>query len=281
MVVGYRGEKPAWIEQLEKEPNCDAYKVTPEVRLELVKVNGPWHLANYKGHFIKRLFESMYPCPDLVYFLDTDIVVTHRWDAWAGWARDGVVVALDMADTYMSPHHVYRRGWKRLAASVGLRCREFTGYVNSGCIGVDRKYAKFVEVWSLLMEELERDGTDMSQMKNWTGKREFSRMDQDVLNATIMATETPIALLGAEAMGWYPGTGGIMAHAMVHNKPWLRNYVLDALRGFPPDQIHRTYWDFVNGPIRPFGTLRFRRKRTAVAIARMIGFIHSRSLRDM
>ena len=38
------------------------------------------------------------------------------------------------------------------------------------------------------MEELERDGADMQKMKNWTGKLAFSRMDQDVLNATIMAT---------------------------------------------------------------------------------------------
>ena len=42
------------------------------------------------------------------------------------------------------------------------------------------------------MEELERDGADMRRMKkNATGKLEYSRMDQDVLNATIMATDTP------------------------------------------------------------------------------------------
>ena len=41
-------------------------------------------------------------------------------------------------------------------------------------------------------------------MKNWTGPVEFSRIDQNVLNATIMATDTPIALLGSEAMGLFP-----------------------------------------------------------------------------
>ena len=41
-------------------------------------------------------------------------------------------------------------------------------------------------------------------------------MDQDVLNATIMATETPIALLGSEAMGMFPWVGEVMPHAMWH-----------------------------------------------------------------
>jgi hypothetical protein len=281
IVVGYRGDRPGWIEQLERESTLDAYRVTPRVRLKLIKIKGAWHLANYKGHFIRRMFDEIYPCPDLVYFLDTDIVVTHKWDLMAGWAREGVVVALDMADTYMSPHHVYRRGWRRLAESIGQRCRDFTGYVNSGCVGIDRSYMIFAEIWSLLMEELERDGADMSKMKNWSGKREFARMDQDVLNATIMATDTPIAVLGAEAMGWYPGTGGIMAHAMIHKKPWLRSYVFDALRGFPPDSTHRAYWEFVERPIRPFGNWDLRRKRAALAIARLIGFTRTRSLRDL
>jgi hypothetical protein len=280
-VIGCRGERPAWVADLEKVPGTDAYKVTEDVRLEFVKIDGPWHLANYKGHLVKRIFDELRPSPDVVYYLDTDIVLTHRWDIMAGWASDGVVVALDMADTYMSPHHIYRRAWKRLAENIVQECREFTGYVNSGCVGIHRDYAGFAEVWSLLMEELERDGADMSKIKNWAGKREFARMDQDVLNSTIMATDTPIALLGAEATGWYPGTGGIMAHAMVHRKPWLRNYVLDALRGFPPDQVHRAYWRFVDGPIRPFGRWEMKRKRAALKAARVIGFIRTRSLRDL
>jgi hypothetical protein len=112
------------------------------------------------------------------------------------------------------------------------------------------QFVEFTEVWASLMEELERENADMTKMKNWTGRREFARMDQDVLNATIMATDTPIALLGAEAMGWFPAAGEVMPHAMVHKKPWVRNYIFDALRGFPPDHIHRTYWQFVEGPIR-------------------------------
>jgi len=281
IVVGYRGSSPEWLERLTKDSTPDVYVVTPEVRLQLIKILGPWHLANHKAHFIKKIFHEIVPNTDLVYFFDTDIVITHAWSTFAGWARNGVVVALDVADTYMSPHHIYRRAWQALAAKIDRKCRDFTGYVNSGCVGIDRQFAEFAEVWALLMEELAREGADMNKMKNWTGRLEFARMDQDVLNATIMATETPIALLGAEAMGWFPGTGDIMPHAMYHTKPWARNYILDALRGFPPDRIHRTYWRFAEGPIRPFGELELKRKKTALKVARIIGCFHKRSFRDV
>jgi hypothetical protein len=281
ILVGYRGNRPAWLEGLKKDSTVDAYLVTSEVCLQLIEIPGTWHLANHKGRLIKQIFHEIVPSADLVYFFDTDIVITHAWSTLAGWARDGVVVALDMADTYMPPHHVYRRAWKALAAKINRKCRDFTGYVNSGCVGINRQFAEFAEVWTLLMEELEREGADMNKMKNWTGRLEFARMDQDVLNATIMATDTPIALLSAEAMGWFPGTGEIMPHAMVWKKPWVRNYIFDALRGFPPDRIYRTYWQFVEGPIRPFGEWDLKRKKTALKIARLIGFFHTRSFRDL
>jgi hypothetical protein len=280
ILVGYRGNRPAWIERLKRDSKLDAYLVTPEVRLQLIEISGKWHLANYKGHFMKQIFHEVHSA-DLVYFFDTDIVITHAWSTLTEWARSGVVVVLDMADTYMSPHHIYRRAWRALATKINRECRDFTGYVNSGCVGINRQFAEFAEIWALLMEELEREGADMSKMKNWTGKLEYARMDQDVLNVTIMATDTPIALLGAEAMGWFPGTGEVMPHAMLHKKPWVRNYIFDALRGLPPDRAHRTYWQFVEGPIFPFGEWELKRKKTALAIAHLIGLFHTRSYRDL
>jgi hypothetical protein len=182
----------------------------------------------------------------------------------------------------MSPNHVYRRAWQSLAAKQGLKCRDFTGYVNSGCIGIHHAYKEFVLVWSALMEELERDGADMQKQRYDTGKLEFSRMDQDVLNATVMATEMSIALLGSEAMGMFPRTGMVMPHAIFfHEKPWNRKYRTDALRGFPPDLTHRAYWEFVDGPIRPFDRFQLVRKKIQVRIARLIGLLHTRSVRDI
>jgi hypothetical protein len=283
VVVGYRGSKPTWLAQLHKDQASDVYVVAPHVQLKLVELPGMWHLSNCKAHLLKQIFLEQFTDIGLVFYFDTDIVIQHSWDTFVEWARDGVVMVLDMADTYMSPHHPYRQAWRSLAAKRGLQCRDFTGYVNAGCIGINRVYKEFAVVWSALMEELERDGADMRKIKNWTGKLAFSRMDQDVLNATIMATNVPIALLGSEAMGMFPWANQVMSHAMfqLRKKPWSRNYVLDALRGFPPDRTYLAYWRFVDGPIRPFNKFKLVRKKIQVQIARLIGLLHMRSLRDI
>jgi hypothetical protein len=283
VVVGYRGSKPTWLAQLHKDHASDVYVVAPHVQLNLVELPGMWHLNNCKAHLIKQILLEQFPDVDLVFYFDTDIVIQHSWDTFVGWARDGVVLVLDIADTYMSPHHPSRQAWRSLAARRELECRDFTGYVNGGCVGINRVYKEFAVVWSALMEELERDGVDMQKMKNWTGKLAFSRMDQDVLNATIMATNVPIALLGPESMGMFPWANAVMLHAMFQfrKKPWSRNYLLDALRGFPPDHTYRAYWRFVDGPIRPFNKFKLVRKKIQVQIARLIGLFHTRSLRDL
>jgi hypothetical protein len=281
IVVGYRRGKPTWLKAVEKDRTFDAYLVTPQVRIHFVEVPGTWHLANHKGHLMKQVFSEIVPDAETVYFFDTDIVIKHSWDTFAAWAREGVVLVLDIADSYMSPHHVYRQAWRSLAAKQARKCRDFTGYVNSGCVGINRAYAEFATVWAALMEELERSGADMQKMKNLTGPLEFTRMDQDVLNATIMATDTPIALLGFEAMGFFPYTGAFMPHAIFQKKPWIRNYIVDALRGFPPSRSYLAFWEFVDGPIRPFSRLELKKKKTQVAIARFIGLLHTRSSRDL
>jgi len=281
VVVGYRGEKPAWLATLAKDPKSDAYLVTSEVCLQLVEAPGTWNLANQKARLMNRILRELVPDADLVYYFDADIVIKRSWETFAGWARHGVVLALDYADSYMSPHHVYRRAWQAMAARKNLKCRDFTGYVNGGCIGVNRVYAKFIDVCSVLMEELEKDGADMRKLKNWAGPVEFSRMDQDILNATVMATDVPIALLGSEAMGMFPWANVVMPHTMFHAKPWSRKYIYDALRGFPPDRTHLAYWEFVDGPIRPFSGLKLKMKKREVSIAHLIGLFHSRSYRDL
>ena len=281
VVVGYRGERPHWLRALAHDSESDCYAIAPSVRLRFLKVAGPWHLSNCKPQFLEEILFNLYPNAELVYYFDTDIVIAHSWSAFDRWVRGGVVLTLDPADTYMSPHHVYRRAWRELAEKQGRATREFTGYVNGGCVGISRAHAEFASVWRALIEELERDGADMRKMKNATGKLEFARMDQDILNATIMATDVPISLLGPETMGLFPFVGMIMPHAMWQRKPWERNYIFDALRGFPPERTHRAYWDFVDGPIYPFTRFALFRKRTQLAIGRSVGLLHSRSSRDL
>src|SRR4051812_8834251 len=93
------------------------------------------------------------------------------------------------------------------------------GYVNIGSVDTNWKFAEFIKIWALLMEDMAREGADINKMKNGTAKREFARINQNMLNATIMATGMEIVLLGAKTMDWCPRTGEIMLHAMFHKEP--------------------------------------------------------------
>jgi len=43
--------------------------------------------------------------------------------------------------------------------------------VNSGCVGINHRYAEFAKAWSLLMEQLAKDGADMKKNEelDWAG----------------------------------------------------------------------------------------------------------------
>ena len=69
--------------------------------------------------------------------------------------------------------------------------------------------------------------------------------------------------------GVFPWANVVMPHATFQN----RKYFLDALRGFPPDRTHLAYWEFVDGPIHPFGRLKLIGKKIQVRIARLIGLV--------
>ena len=281
IVVGCRGPRPTWLTALEPGPSADSFLITPDITLALVEVPGDWHLNNCKPRFLEQVLLDLYPQSDVVYYFDSDIVIKHSWDIFVTWANSGIVVVLDPADTYMPPNHAYRVAWRSLAGRKGFECRDVTGYANGGCVGIARAHASFATVWRALMEQLASDGANMQKMKNSTDMLEFTRMDQDVLNATIMATATPISVLGPESMGLFPWVGNIMPHAMWHDKPWRRNYVFDSLRGFPPDRVHRAYWEFVDGPVRPFTKQERISKRLQLIAAMLIGRIYSRSYRDI
>lgn len=281
IIVGYRGTRPRWLNDLEPDVRPHSWLVSPGVRLCLVEMPGPWHLNNLKPRLISDIFHSIRPDAARVYYLDSDIVIRCPWVTLSDWTRHGVVLVHDVSNTFMPSQHVYRRAWQALAESRGYICRDVTGYMNGGCIGLSRSNADFVRVWADLMEALETEGIDMSRIKYEGGRLEFSSMDQDILNAAVMASDLPVALLGAESMGAYPRRGDIMPHAMFDRKPWVRSYILDAFRGMPPGRTHLAYWTFVDGPIRPFGALTLARKRLMVKIARTIGYFHVRIPRDL
>lgn len=276
IIVGYRGALPQWTGPVQPAPG-PAQRVADGVEMRFVEVTGDWHLSNQKPHFMLRMAEQL---PDLasIWYFDVDIVIKTAWDSFARWSQAGLVLVLDLAETYMPANHLFRREWAALAARAGLGNRPVNGYFNGGCVGVDASQLDFLRAWAQLLDAYAAEGADMTRMVNRTGKPEYAKMDQDLLNATVMATDTPYGVLGIEAMDAFP-SAEIMSHAMVFDKPWARNYLQDALIGFQPDPAHVAYWQYADGPIQSFTPGEWRQKKLQRQIARYIGFLKNRTVR--
>ena len=119
----------------------------------------------------------------------------------------------------------------------------------------------------------------MTRLVDRSGKPEFAKMDQDILNAAVMATTSPFGVLGVEAMDAFP-SAQIMSHAMVFAKPWVRNYIRDAIIGFQPDAAHLAFWRYADKPIASFTPTEWQRKMRILKVSRLIGHLRRRSLRD-
>ncbi len=278
IVVGYRGALPHWDGPVTPRPG-PAQTVAPGVDIRFLPVEGDWHLSNLKPQFLRRVAAELHPVYASLWYFDADIVVKTDWDAFARWSAAGLVLVLDLAETFMPPTHAFRREWRALAQRAGLGYRDVTGYVNGGCVGLGAGQLGFLQAWQALLEAHAATGADMGTMVNRTGKPEYAKMDQDLLNAAVMATDTPYCMLGVEAMDAFP-SASIMSHAMIGSKPWLRNYIREAIIGFQPDLAHKAFWLYADAPIRAFTQPEWRRKMLVLRVAKLIGYFKRRTLRD-
>jgi hypothetical protein len=277
VLLGYRGDPPQWARDLPTQED-GTQRLAPGASIRLIELEPGWHMANLKAWFMRRAADE-YPDFEALYYFDVDIVVTCAWDNYVRWAHSGVVLVLDMAETYMPANHVFRREWAALAQRAGYAVRPMTGYFNSGCVGLDAARIEILDAWCRLMNDRASEGADMTKLVATGGKPEFSRMDQDILNAAVMATSVDVAVLGKEAMGSFPSMA-IMAHAMVFKKPWQRNYVIDALKGFPPDGPDLAFWTYAQYPIASFSPASWRLKQVALTFAKWFGKIRRRAVLD-
>jgi hypothetical protein len=278
IVVGYRGSLPHWDGPVSPAPG-PAQRLAPGADICFVEVTGDWHLSNQKPHFMLRILAELYPQPASIWYFDVDIVLKTAWSSFVRWAEGGMVLVLDMAETYMPVEHVFRREWRALGERAGLGHRPVSGYFNGGCVGLPGQEVGFLRAWACLLDEYAREGADMARMVDRSGKPEFAKMDQDLMNAAVMATQTPYGVLGVEAMDAFP-SAQIMSHAMVFDKPWIRNYIRDAIIGYQPDPAHLAYWSYADGPIRSFTAAEWRRKKIILKITRLLGYIKRRTVRD-
>ena len=134
IVVGYRGALPHWAGPV-TPADGPAQPLAENAGIRFVPVTGDWHLSNQKPHFLLRIAED-YPDLASIWYFDVDIVLKTGWDSFRRWSAAGLVLVLDLAETFMPANHLFRREWAALAARAGLGHREITGYFNGGCVGV-------------------------------------------------------------------------------------------------------------------------------------------------
>lgn len=279
LIVGYRGDLPPWLVALHGNGSSASSPVAEHVTLRLVSITSDWHLTNLKAAFMQQIFDEINPDLQVLFYFDADILVNCAWANFERWVRHGVVLVLDMAETYMPAQHAFRREWSAMAERCGRTSRAVNGYVNGGCVGLSRAHIEIVRVWGALMARLHSEGLDMRKIVAPDGMPEYAKMDQDILNAAVMATDVPLSLLGVEAMDIFP-SANIMTHYMIFSKPWRRRYIVDALKGFPPSRNEWYFWNLVNNPVQSMTPSELRAARRRLKIARLIGHVRRRGLRE-
>ena len=275
--VGYRGALPGWAAGTVDLGKWRELTVAHGFKVCFVPVDGPWHLANYKPMLLRRVLEELAPEAQALIYFDSDIVIRCRWDFFEEWVDRGVALVQDMWDPGMLPTHIFKKRWADHARTLGYDARDVLGYFNSGFLGVRRSDIGFVQVWERILQSIAAAGGDMSRLKLDDPNHIFYKMDQDALNAAVLASTAEIVTGGQEMMEIYPW-GEVMAHAMHFKKPWKRKYLWDALNGFPPGRPHLAYWQNIDGPIRSYSNIALLMKRLDIGAARIVGRLHHRSL---
>lgn len=242
------------------------FKQHPE-KVVWSELDTPLHFTNFKPHFMQQVLET-YPACTTITYLDPDIVVNCPYHWIASWAEGGPAVCGDV-NWRMPANHPTRRQWLQ---HTGLQAHHQLGlYFNGGFVSVRREDQAFLGRWKDLIERwgnsdnpLDGKG-DIGAWRNGGRWLPFMAPDQDALNIAVMCWEGSITTLEPEVMG-FAGFGEL-PHAVGSNKPWRRNYLLEALRGIPPRYVDRVFWSNASHPLQPYKKWYLSYKRLTIAFA--------------
>ena len=278
--AGFRGPLPAWARDAKKtRENEWTLAVTPDVRLIFLELETRAHFTNHKPDFLLRIEKLATAESDALVYCDPDLVLTGRWSFVEDWLSCGVALCEDV-NSPLARNHPWREGWRRFFAPLGfeLRFRD-PEYANGGFVGLRWEHRKLLVTWQALLGHAlaALGGDDVVGIEG--GRRLaaygfadcFLRTDQDALNAALEACpEIPLSFLGRAAMGFAAGEPRL-PHALGQAKPWLRNYVREALQGRPPSQADKAFWQHADGPLRPYSPSEISGQRFQLAIGAALG----------
>jgi hypothetical protein len=288
--IGYRGELPSWAFSATDNKSLNwfgAKTFTPQndFHLHFLPINTSVHFANYKPAFILELIRGPARNTDSIFYLDPDIVVICNWKYFIDWVKSGVALSEDINSPLPvnHPRRVYWRDYFNHYNRV-LTFKEDI-YVNSGFVGLRNDNLLFIEQWNDMIHEAEpivgnlTNALFLGQQVSSEidpGYHPFSIIDQDVLNASIEASDLKFSLIGKEGMGFKYGNC-MMAHAISNPKPWNWPFFKMILKARAPTLAIKCYWYNVDGLIKPYNRFIIFYKKSLLLFASFIGRFYSRT----
>jgi len=272
--VGYRGSLPPWIDQLTRR--ADGLFQIGEALLGFELIVSKRHLSQLKPDFMSRIFEQGIARKSLWYF-DPDITVRCEWSFYQRWVSNGVCLCQENNMGTMPSNHPLRCEWIEIARNAGWGepVRQQERYFNSGFVALKIEHAQFLEIWSKAATLANAEGVDHGSFLNDSRAQTFYTVDQDTMNIATMYSNGPLTTVGPEGMGWVPG-GFTMYHSVGTVKPWRKKYLRSALKGDPPTNGDKHFFDCADGPLHPYAPGKLRKLRLAVKCASFIGRFNRR-----
>ena len=262
-------------------------------RIELVfsELGTEYHLSNYKPHFMLDMASRLPEVTHIVYF-DPDLVVKCGWPFVARWCRENIAAVAD-ENWFMPRSSPIRAQWRDLAGRLQVngvgRARQgaLDLYCNAGFVGLPMRFKGFLELWAGLIDSVLREGQMEEQRlvsREGAETAEVSdglagsvkQVDQELFNVALMEFDDRVSLMGPEAMDFASG-GRIFSHATGSPKPWNRDYIRMALRGYPPSKRDLEVLRKGAGQLSLVSDSVHRRRLAAYRVARVIGGVIKRT----
>jgi len=261
------GDPPSWAAPLVATPELFPF---PGLQVVIEPLPEPWPLCRWRVAVAQRLLPTV-PAGQVLAYFDADIVVKGPIP-WLGGQGPAAFTVVEDLNGQLPAAAPVRQAWARRLKAWGYPVRrEWGTYVNSGFFalrpGTGSGAEDILACWSELLDRAEAAGVGLDRIKrHGEPQPEWHIVDQDLLNAALMATTAAVQVRPATEMD-FGGVGTVMAHAIEAGKPWRRRFLVDALKGWPPRSVDLAYWEHAEGPALPFTMGELRRRRCALRFA--------------
>ncbi len=277
LFVGFRGPLPEWAVQ---HPGWNgatgALELSDRFRLRFMPQSTSIFFTYYKAHFMREVMQVHSPDADTVAYIDPDIVLKCAWQDVEAWFRGGIGLIEDV-NWNLPARHPKRLMWSSWFAEKGVHdVKPLERYYNAGFLSVPREHAAFLDLLDRLCMMVLDYNDGLQHIKAGSAGKLFHSTDQDAMNFALGVYQAPLNTAGCEAMD-FTGGGFYFSHAIGYWKPWLGRHVRLALRGWPPSNATKAYYQHANSPIQVFSAAKFALRRLSLGAASAMGRVYRRA----